>query len=287
VHVHFILSKESAMTKTVFLLTLVVAALAGMPAHAQPLRVFVSGLGLDTNPCTTTQPCRTFQQAYNTAAVNGEIDVLDPAGYGPLTITHGISIQAHGFGGITATCNSCAAIKISVTTGDPVTLNGLLIDGGGTGRYGILITSGSSVQVLGSVIRHFASIGILNLTSTNGANLLIEDTITSDNQDIGIFVNPIAMISSATLSRVTANNNSVGVNTAANNTTIANSVMSNNSSSGLQSEGGIVWVAKNVISGNMTGVVLSGGTVNSYGDNYIRDNGTPVSGGSLMPASTQ
>jgi hypothetical protein len=78
-----------------------------------------------------TQPCRTFQQAYNTAAANGEIDVLDPAGYGPLTITHGISIQAHGFGGITQICNPRAAITISVTTSDPVTLNGLLIDGGG------------------------------------------------------------------------------------------------------------------------------------------------------------
>ena len=67
------------MTKTAFLLTLIVTALASMPAHAQ--RVFFSGHGLDTNPCTVTQPCRTFQQAYNTAPANGEIDVLEPAGY--------------------------------------------------------------------------------------------------------------------------------------------------------------------------------------------------------------
>jgi hypothetical protein len=69
------------MTKTTVLLAFIVSALASMPAHAQR-RVFVSGLGLDTNPCTVTQPCRTFQQAYNTVAANGEIDVLDPAGYG-------------------------------------------------------------------------------------------------------------------------------------------------------------------------------------------------------------
>ena len=42
---------------------------------------------MDTNPCTESQPCRTFQQAYKTAPANGEIDVLDPAEYGPLTIT--------------------------------------------------------------------------------------------------------------------------------------------------------------------------------------------------------
>jgi hypothetical protein len=126
------------MIKTAVLLALIVTALASMPAHAQ-LRVFVSGQGLDTNPCTVTQPCRTFQQAHNIVAANGEIELLDPAGYGPLTITKGISIQAHGFSGITQTgnCLTCAAITISVTTSDPVTLNGLLIDGAGTGKFGI------------------------------------------------------------------------------------------------------------------------------------------------------
>jgi HipA-like protein len=68
-------------------------------------------------------------------------------------------------------------------------------------------------------------------------------------------------------------------------TTIANSVMSNNSLSGLQNDNGVTWLAKTVISGNATGVVV-GGTVNSYGDNYIRDNTTPISG-SLTPVSTQ
>jgi hypothetical protein len=75
------------MTKAAFLLTLIATALA-TPAHAQQ-RVFVSGTGVDTNPCTLAQPCRTFQQAHNVATANAEIDVLDPAGYGPLTITKG------------------------------------------------------------------------------------------------------------------------------------------------------------------------------------------------------
>ena len=44
---------------------------------------------------------------------------------------------------------------------------------------------------------------------------------------------------------------------------------------------------RTVISGNATGVNFLGGVVNSYGDNYIRDNGTPVAGGSLTPVSTQ
>jgi Right handed beta helix region len=213
------------MTKTALLLTLIITTLASMPAHAQ--RVFVSGHGLDTNPCTVAQPCRTFQHAYNTVPANGEIDVLDPAGYGPLTITKGISIQAHGFGGITQAAG--AGIIIYVTTSDPVTLNGLLIDGAGTGTIGIHITSGPSVQILNSVVRHFQH-GIYSNTSASPSNLLIEDTITSDNSGTGISVLPNVSDGKATLNRITANNNSYGVATGnLNNTTIANSVLSNNS----------------------------------------------------------
>jgi Periplasmic copper-binding protein (NosD) len=269
------------MTKTAFLLALIITALA-TPAHAQQ-RVFVSGHGLDTNPCTVTQPCRTFQQAYNIVPANGEIYVLDPAEYGSLVITHGISIQAHGFGGITAV--SGTAITVSVTTSDPITLNGLLIDGGGSGESGIYITSGPSVQILNSVVRHF-EFGIRDNTSTNGSNLLIEDTIVSDNLGPGIAVVPSGGTAQVTLNRITTNNNSNGVVTAGTNTTIANSVMSNDSAYGLNNLSDTTWLAKNVISGNPSGVNVAGGTVVSYGDNYINDNTTPVSG-SLTPVSTQ
>jgi hypothetical protein len=275
------------MTKIAFLLTLIITALASIPAHAQPTRVFVSGLGLDTNPCTVTQPCRSFQQAYNTVAVNGEINVLDPAGYGPpFTVTHGISIQGHGWGEITqgASCPTCDAITISVTTGEPVTLNGLILDGAGTGQFGINITSGLSVQILNSIVRHF-QVGIINGTSTNGANLLIEDTVASDNIVAGIVVNPGGANAKATLSRITANDNGYGVSNFS-NMTIANSVLSNNGFEGLRCDGGVTWIAKNVISGNATGVLVGTGKAESYLDNYIRDNTTPVSG-SLSPASTQ
>jgi hypothetical protein len=276
------------MTRIIFLLTLIVTALAGLPAHAQQ-RVFVASFGLDTNPCNVTQPCRTFQHAHDIAPANAEIDVLDPAGYGPVVITKGISIQAHGFGGITQTagCPTCAAITVSITTpNNPVTLNGLLLDGGGTGTLGIYITSSASVQILNSVVRHF-QFGIYDQTSTLGSNLLIQDTIASDNLMAGIALAPIGGTVIATLSRTTANNNSDGVVVASGRTTIANSVMSNNSTHGLVCNG-LVWLAKNVISGNDIGVNVGSGTTRSYGDNYINDNLTlPVSGGSLTPAGMQ
>jgi hypothetical protein len=274
------------MTKTPFLLTLIVTALASMSAHAQ--RVFVSGQGSDSNPCTVTQPCRNLQQAYNSVPANGEIDVLDPAGYGPLTITHGISIQGHGWASITQAASGFpnAAITISVTTSDPVSLNGLLLDGAGTGDIGIHITSGRSVQILNSVVRHFGE-GIRHETTTNGANLLVEDTVMSDNTTAGIDVETMVPVK-VVLSRITANNNGAGVELGGvNDTTIANSVLSNNGNTGVMASGGVVWLSKMVISGSMQGIFVTGSTVKSYGDNYIGDNATPVFGGSLTPVSTQ
>jgi hypothetical protein len=267
------------MTKTAMLLTLIALA---SPAHAQQ-RVFVSGHGLDTNPCSVTQPCRTFQHAHDIAAANSEIDVLDPAGYGQLNITKGISIQAHGFGGITAAGGD--AINIIVTTSDPVLLNGLLIDGGGIGNFGIQINSAASVQILNSVVRHF-QVGISDNTATNGSKLLIEDTIASDNMTVGIMLIPAAGSVIATLNRITLNNNFDGVATQGNDITIANSVLSNNSHIGLNCSMCVAWLAKTVILGSQLGVSV-GGTVFSYGDNYIANNGTPLTGAPLTPVTTQ
>src|SRR4029077_20963890 len=74
------------------------ATLSAAPAQAQNGRSFVSGHGLDTNTCTLAQPCRTFAVAFAHTNAGGEIDVLDPAGYGPVTITHDISIVNDGVG---------------------------------------------------------------------------------------------------------------------------------------------------------------------------------------------
>jgi hypothetical protein len=83
------------MIKTASLLALAITALASMPAQAQQ-RVFVASLGLDTNPCNVAQPRRTFQHAHDIAPANSEIEVVDPAGYGPLTRS---AIRARLLGG--------------------------------------------------------------------------------------------------------------------------------------------------------------------------------------------
>src|SRR5262245_42117036 len=135
---------------TAFMLAL---AFSADPAHAQN-RVFVAAQGNDANPCTFALPCRTFQHAHDVVVTGGEIDVLDPAGYGALTINKAISIQGHGFAGI-STASGGIGILVNAGTTAEVNLRGLLLDGVGTGLQGVKFAAGASLKIQDSVIRNF------------------------------------------------------------------------------------------------------------------------------------
>src|ERR1700745_985990 len=111
------------MPRFVLSIMLIAAActLPALRAQAQT-RVFVAAQGSDSNSCTFASPCRTLQHAHDVVVAQGEIDVLDPAGYGQVTITKSISIQGHGFAGIAAVGNG---VTISAGTSDTVSLRGL------------------------------------------------------------------------------------------------------------------------------------------------------------------
>src|SRR3982750_3043579 len=77
-------------------------------------RTFVSaGTGVDTNSCTRTAPCRSFTAALPLTDVDGEVIVLDSGGYGPVTITRGVSITSPGgvYAGITATTGNAITLS--------------------------------------------------------------------------------------------------------------------------------------------------------------------------------
>ena len=202
------------MRKTVLMLTLLavapVFALHANPAVAQ--RVFVAAQGLDSNPCSFALPCRTFQHAHDIVAAGGEIDVLDPAGYGLLNITKAISIQGHGFSGISAPSGD--AITVNAGASDKVNLNGLLLDGVGTGGNGILVNTGPSVNVLNSLIRNFTSDGIRMNSSNSTVSLTVSSTSILDNGGSGITIDPVGpnQIVSVGLNRVEMNHNANGLN---------------------------------------------------------------------------
>jgi hypothetical protein len=142
---------------TIAAVLICVAALHATPAAAQ--RVFVAAQGSDANPCTFALPCRTFQHAHDVVAAGGEIDVLDPAGYGALHISKAISIQGHGFSGISV-ASGLTGILVTAGATDAVSLNGLLIEGSGVGGIGIDFRSGRSLVVESCVVRNLTVNGL-------------------------------------------------------------------------------------------------------------------------------
>ena len=117
-------------------------------AHAQATRTWVSGVGDDANPCSRTAPCKTFAGAISKTAANGEISVLDPGGFGAVTITKSITIVGRNAeAGILAAGTN--GIVISAAATDRVVLRGLTIVGAGTGLSGIKFNSGASLIVDG------------------------------------------------------------------------------------------------------------------------------------------
>ena len=97
-----------------------VPLLASAPASAQATRTWVSGVGDDANPCSRTAPCKTFAGAISKTFINGEIDCLDPGGYGAVTITKSITIDCTGtFGSILASGTTGVTISIAVNANDP------------------------------------------------------------------------------------------------------------------------------------------------------------------------
>jgi hypothetical protein len=186
------------------------AALVSTGAFAQADRTFVSGAGSDSNPCSLTAPCRTFAQAITQTNANGEITVLDSAGYGSVTITKSISIIAPD--GIEAgvTVTSGNAIDIAGLSNSVVNLRGLTIEGSGTATNGIDYSSSGILTVENCVVRNFTQVGIL-AEPTASSTLAITDTIAEHNGQTGILVQPSGGTATiASFERIQALSNGTG-----------------------------------------------------------------------------
>lgn len=157
-------------------------AYGGADAQAQVARTFVSGSGVDTNPCTLVAPCRTLQGAYNQTLAGGEITVLNAAGYGSLTIQHAIGINNDGVGEAAVT-----GIEVSAGPTDVINLRGLSMIGNHTGTDGIRIDSAGAVNVQSCLIKDFNNRGI-EAIPTGAVIINVSDTIFSGIALHGFFV---------------------------------------------------------------------------------------------------
>jgi Right handed beta helix region len=277
----------------------IVGALWLVPAvaSAQATRTWVSGVGDDANPCSRTAPCKTFAGAISKTAIKGEIDTLDPGGFGGVTITKSITIDGtSGIAGVLVSGTN--AIVIAAGASDVVILRNLDIDGIGGGLAGIYITGAGDVRIEHCKIFGFTGRGIDD-RRTSG-ELFVTDTIVSDNGQTGILaLSGGGSTLNVTLDRVQMHNNgntgfaitggahaavmhSISSSNAAHgfyadsgsSVDLDDSLASNNVSSGIASmSGATVRINNTTVTSNGAGLSTTPGSqILSYGNNRIAGN---------------
>ena len=280
-------------------------------AFALNNRSAVSVNGLDTNACTTVDPCRSFNTALANTVAGGEVIALDSAGYGPFSITQSATVSgAPGAHAALTVPASGTGINISGIS-SLVLLRNLVLIGGGTANYGIF-ANGSDVRVVNCVVRGFNTNGI----SSYGANATIEDSVLLDNY-VGIFLSG----SHTTVSRTLIEDSSFGIDVESNqnaDVVVSDCVITNSASIGVSASAHVgtgsllhsvtlenckiaynslgvfsdasggtnaarVYLSQNVISYNGTGVSAGGnGVLYSFGNNRFSENGS--NGSAMTPA---
>lgn len=272
-------------------------------AQAQATRTWVSGVGDDANPCSRTAPCKTFAGAISKTAAGGEISVLDPAGFGAVTITKAITINGEGTlaGILSATTNG---IIINAGANDVVVIRNIFINGtsgANIGLNGIRYLAGKRVQVENCTIAGFSQKGIdVNLGAGGGRLEVLNSTITT-TQD-GITMTSAGTMHGAFFNvRITGTTNA-GINMLSGVATISDSFVTNNTSFGIIAQGGanitvertvvahngtgiatnnaaaLVRISNTTINNNTTGISASAGSVVSFQNNSIAPGqGAPTS----------
>jgi len=224
---------------------------AAMPAQAQLARTFVSAAsGSDANNCDRPTPCRTFQGAHDKTNTDGEIVVLDPGGYGAVTINKSISIVNDGVGEASILVSGgSTGITVNGGPATNVNLRGITVQGIGFGAdFGLFFNSGLSLTITRCVFRNQSREGIIFAPSVGGAsNLSISDTLVADNGSEGILIFPAAsgVAVRVAVDRVQIlNNGQDGFELAGNSSTgtidaaVTDSLVANNRASGVRVSSG-------------------------------------------------
>jgi hypothetical protein len=244
------------------------------PASAQATRTWVSGVGDDVNPCSRTAPCKTFAGAISKTAVGGEINCLDPGGFGAVTITKSLTISCpYTEGGALAGGNGITvndALSAAGPNTADVFLRGLDIFGVNPPTHGVRFISGRSLHIEDSTIRRFNAANSLGVSfaPAGNARLYIARTTIADNGNAntggGIEIKPSAGGSAfALLTNVRADNN-------------ANAGLRGDSTNGAVT----IVADDSSFSGNATGMAMVGGASNLRmmltDSNIVNNTGTAI-----------
>jgi len=301
------MSKFRFTLKTLAIATFILAVTS--LAQAQASRTWVSGVGDDANPCSRTAPCKTWAGAISKTAACGEIDALDPGGFGAVTITKSITLDGTGtFASILASLVNGIVINAAAT--DVVTIRGISINGFCNGINGINILQAKTVNVEDCVIFRFSTGNGITVNETSDLALNVRNTVIRNNTNDGIqtFTSHATLKVRVTLEHVSLIGNGNGYHARSGSlATARNSVFSNNSNHGIFADAAaanaavaFVWssqisnnggngvragnggnvgasgveIAQNQIDANVgSGISIStGGLINTFSNNSIQGN---------------
>jgi hypothetical protein len=252
--------------------------------YGQATRTWVSGVGDDANPCSRTAPCKTFAGAISKTAPGGEIDALDPGGFGALTITKSITLDGGGGQVASVLVAGTNGIVVAAQPGDVVIIRNLRLDGlmgagnSNAGLSGIRFQGGKALILENDVIFGFNNAGIDLETGASASVDIINTTVENigtcvpgsclAGQGVGIF----AKTSAGTLS-VSARNTTVAL--------ASNNGVEAGSGTVFNFDNGSVTNAHNGLTADAGGNIIVGHTTLAY------NNGTAynVSGGGIFAYS--
>lgn len=242
--------------------------LASVPAQAALDHTYVSGKGTDSGNCVSPPvACRTFAYAIAQTSPSGEIIVIDPADYGPVTIDKSINIVAQGKGPSGVNVGTGNAITISAGATDVVSLSGLTLNGDVTASNGIMLNSVGTLTISDCIIQNF--------------------------QGAGIFLHEVGSALNASILNSVMNNNEVAVQIfgAGMTKTFVTVRKSVAIGSGFYVNGATLTLAGTMVTGSVGAAIFlgyaAGSQVLSYGDNEFNGNAATIVGGSLTLVTKQ
>jgi len=272
----------------VFCFTLALAS----AAQAQS-RTFVSATGDDAFPCSRTAPCKTFAGAISKTTEGGEIDVLDPGGYGTLTITKAITVDGgtgSGWGSVLASGLAGMTINISAISGNHpndavvilrnLTFNGISQTTSAAGTHGINYIRGHRVIVEDCQFENFSTTGI-NMNLTSAGSLWVKDCV-FDNVATGVKATTTSGFAVVNIDGCSFAGMADGVNTTSNAfVTIRNSTFSALTGAVNGAARAAATCALNIsnslFSNNTIGANVAGGTIRLSNNDFF-NNTTAISG---------
>jgi hypothetical protein len=280
-----------------FLFTAVLIAGFSTGAFAQASRTWVSGVGDDVNPCSRTAPCKTFAGAISKTAEGGEIDPLDPAGYGTLTIAKAITVDGgtgSGWGHVLASATSGFTVNVTggthvadaVVTLRNLTVNGIKQSPSAAGTNGINYIKAAQLIVENCVFEHTSTTGI-NMNMTTSGALRVQDSF-FDNTTTGILVTTTSGFATAQIDNCRFNALSSGINTTSNAFVTARNCFfaaTNGANGGVRANTGCqVNVTDSMFGGNTTAANIAGGTLRLSNNDFF-NNTTAIAGGTAESAN--